>query len=79
MNTLTGDRLRRAYKPHGYNIKTSSKFPDGMKGLHQIKITKNNNIYIYIYIYTILLLINWYLITNNILIYTIIYYIKSKK
>ena len=78
MNTLTGDRLRRAYKPHGYKIKTSSKFPDGMKGLHQIKITKNNNIYIYIYI-QYCYLINWYLITNNILIYTIIYYIKSKK
>ena len=54
MDTLTGDRLRRAYKPHGYKIKTSSKFPDGMKGLHQIKI-KKKTIYIYIYIYNIVI------------------------
>ena len=26
-----------------HTLKTSSKFLDGMKGLHQIKITNNNN------------------------------------
>ena len=53
MDALTWERLRRDIRAiYGYKCNTSSKFLDGMKGLHQIKITITITItYIHTYVH----------------------------